>query len=104
MIHLDAEQAWLAIDKFYSKPELTNRAKKVKKDKVIYNNLSPLEKKVHNLKLHYDKLNTKYGDEYGSNDGSFECEALLTELRDIETTFRVLDVNIRTFPILLSKS
>jgi hypothetical protein len=51
-----------------------------------------LQDKVDSLKEEHYNLMEEYGDKYGSNDGSFECEQMLHRLRELETTFKCLGV------------
>jgi|LakMenEpi03Aug12_release.lakeMendotaPanAssembly.Ray.scaffolds.fasta_scaffold365018_2 hypothetical protein len=43
------------------------------------------------LQEKYLKLFEEYGDKYGKNDGSFECENLLDDLRAFERVFKIMN-------------
>ena len=95
----DSEDEWLKIEESF---KTVKKTVKLKSDYDKGNlKLTPLEKKIHEAKSTYDKLNLKYSDEYGSNDGSYECEELLDQLKALETCFRVLGIDIRTFQTYL---
>lgn len=74
----ESEAEWMRIEN-----ELKNR-KKSKPKKVVYEN--PLQEK-------YQELFTRYGNEFGHNDGSIECERLLDDLHAFERVFHVMGWN-----------
>ena len=49
------------------------------------------------LKKEWLVLCDEYHDDYGSHDGSIECELLLEKIRAIETTFRTLGTRVQDF-------
>lgn len=78
MEYEDSEAAWQRIDS-ESKAKSKKPAVKKKWD-------NPLQEK-------YSELCSKYSKEYGSSDGSIDCERLLDDMRAFERVFRIMKWN-----------
>lgn len=76
---IDNEKEWAKIEMEFSNNKTPSKPKKK-----VWDN--PLQEKYH-------ELTTRYSNEYGSDDGSSDCERLLDDMRAFERVFGIMKWN-----------
>ena len=72
----DPEMVWSRLDNEGGPKKKEKKSKKIKWD-------NPLQEK-------YQELNTRYGDDFGKDTGTIECQDLLEDLYAFKRVFRIM--------------